>query len=226
MPFRFPRKSPLKLAVLISGTGRSLRNLIEKIKARILNAEIHNVIATSIRAPGLQYAEQNRLPISLVSPPDTADVRNPPQFGENHSSVWSFSDSVFTCCRQVGADLVVLAGYTPKLKIPEDFAYRVITSHPALTPAFSDPQLFGLRVHEAVLQYGVKITGCTIHFVDDSGHCGPVIFQQDIPVLEDDTVTSLEARVFAVECDLLPHAINLIAAGRVEVEGRQVRILP
>ncbi|MCS7238377.1 MAG: phosphoribosylglycinamide formyltransferase [Thermoguttaceae bacterium] len=215
---RFER-TPLRLAALISGRGRALENLIQRSEAGTLNARVVLVMAPSTRTPGLQVAEKRGIPIRIVSAGDYAPLIVEEQIAR-------FSDAVFAACQQAQVDLLVLAGFVGRIRVPPSFAYRVISTHPALTPAFSDPHLFGLQVYEAVVAYGVKITGCTVHFVDDHPHLGPVIFQQPVEVREHDTVTSLEARVFALECDLLPEAINLLAANRLVADGRRVRILP
>ncbi|MBC7351484.1 MAG: phosphoribosylglycinamide formyltransferase, partial [Thermogutta sp.] len=106
------------------------------------------------------------------------------------------------------------------------FENRVVNIHPALIPAFCGQGFYGLRVHQAVLDYGAKITGCTVHFADNLYDHGPIILQRVVPVLDDDTPETLAARVFAEECKAYPEAITLIAEGRVQVEGRKVRILP
>lgn len=215
---RFQR-TPLRLAALISGRGRALENLIQRSEAGTLNAKIVLVMAPSTRTPGLQVAEKRGIPIHIVGGGDYAGLAP-------EERIARFSEAVFSACEKAQVDLLVLAGFVGRVKVPKSFTYRVISTHPALTPAFSDPHLFGLQVYEAVMAYGVKITGCTVHFVDDHPHLGPVIFQQPVEVREHDTVTSLEARVFALECDLLPEAINLLAANRIVVDGRRVRILP
>jgi len=210
---------PLRLAVLISGRGRALENLIQRSEAGTLQARVVLVIAPSVRTPGLQVAEKRGIHIRIISPSDF--------LGESpEDQIREYSKAVFDACQACQVDLVVLAGFVGRLKIPEAFAFRVISTHPALTPAFSDAHLFGLQVYEAVMAYGVKITGCTVHFVDDHPHLGPVIFQQAIEVQEEDTITSLEARVFSAECFLLPEAINLLAANRLQIQGRRVIILP
>lgn len=215
---RFER-TPLRLAALISGRGRALENLIQRSEARTLNARVVLVLAPSTRTPGLQVAEKRGIPIRIITLGDFAEL-------EPEEQIRRFSDAVFSACEAAQVDVLVTAGFVGRLKVPESFAYRVVSTHPALTPAFSDAHLFGLHVYEAVMAYGVKITGCTVHFVDDHPHLGPVIFQQAVEVREHDTVTSLEARVFALECDLLPEAINLLAANRLAISGRRVRILP
>ncbi len=122
--------------------------------------------------------------------------------------------------------LVVMGGFLKRVTIPEDFTNRVTNIHPALIPAFCGRGYYGHRVHEAVLEYGAKLSGCTVHFADNQYDHGPVILQKAVPVLDDDTPESLAARVFEAECEAYPEALQLIADGRVRVEGRRVRILP
>ena len=119
-----------------------------------------------------------------------------------------------------------MGGFLKRVTIPEDFANRVVNIHPALVPAFCGEGFYGHRVHEAVLEYGAKLSGCTVHFADNQYDHGPVILQRAVPVLDDDTPETLAARVFEAECEAYPEAIRLIAAGRVAVEGRRVRIRP
>jgi phosphoribosylglycinamide formyltransferase-1 len=121
--------------------------------------------------------------------------------------------------------LVCLAGFLQLISIPEDFQGRVMNIHPALIPAFCGKGFYGHHVHEAVLAYGVKITGCTVHFCDNQYDHGPIILQRAVPVLDDDTPDSLAARVFQQECEAYPEAIRLFAEGRLRIEGRRVRIL-
>ena len=111
------------------------------------------------------------------------------------------------------------------MPIPPDFANRVINIHPALIPSFCGQGYYGHHVHEAVLDYGVKVSGCTVHFVDNEYDHGPVILQRTVPVLEDDTPEVLAARVFEQETEALPDALQLMAEGRLVVEGRRVRVL-
>ena len=111
-----------------------------------------------------------------------------------------------------------------RLVIPDDLENRVVNIHPALVPSFCGKGFYGHHVHEAALRYGVKLSGCTVHFVDNEYDHGPVILQKAVPVLDEDTPDSLADRVFAAECQAYPEALQLIAAGRVSVEGRCVRI--
>jgi phosphoribosylglycinamide formyltransferase 1 len=207
--------NPFRIAVLISGGGTTLRNLIEKIAAGELPVEIALAVSSSPAARGLQFAAEAKIPAVVVERKTFA----PGPAGEEE-----FSRVIFDHCRRANADLVVLGGFLKRLAIPEDFAGRVVNIHPALVPAFCGEGFYGHRVHEAVLEYGAKLSGCTVHFVDNQYDHGPVILQKAVPVLDDDTPETLAARVFEAECAAYPEALRLIAAGRVQVDGRRVRI--
>jgi len=202
---------PLRLAVLISGTGRSLKNMLERIAAGQLAADIRLVISSTPKARGLQYAQEAGIPHEVIQL-------------ESFPSREEFSRAIFDRCRAAQVDVVALAGFLKQLTIPEDFVNRVVNIHPALIPAFCGHGFYGHRVHQAVLDYGVKLTGCTVHFVDNEYDHGPVILQKAVAVLDDDTPDTLAARVFAAECEAYPEALQLIAEGRVAIEGRRVRI--
>src|SRR5207244_9125607 len=119
------------------------------------------------------------------------------------------SQCIFDRCREARLDLACLAGFLQLLPVPDDFAGRVMNIHPALIPAFCGKGFYGHRVHEAVLEYGVKVTGCTVHFVDNEYDHGPIILQRSVPVIDDDTHETLAARVFEQECDAYPEEIPL-----------------
>jgi phosphoribosylglycinamide formyltransferase-1 len=199
--------------VLISGGGTTLANLIEKIHAGRLRVEIALVISSNAGAGGLRFAREARITAAVLDPRDFS--------GQD-----DFSRAVFDRCRQAGVKLVVMGGFLKRVTIPEDFANRVTNIHPGLIPAFCGPGCYGHHVHEAVLEYGAKLSGCTVHFADNQYDHGPVILQKAVPVLDDDTPDTLAARVFEAECAAYPEALQLIADGRVRVEGRRVRILP
>jgi len=201
---------PLRLGVLISGGGTTLQNFLSKIAVGELHAEIAVVIASSANCGGLERARQSGLRTEVVSRGSFADVD-------------SFSDAIFAILREAGVQLVALAGFLTLVRIPDDYRFRVMNIHPALIPAFCGKGYFGHKVHEAVLERGVKITGCTVHFADNQYDHGPIILQRPVPVLDDDTPDSLAARVFAAECEAYPEAIRLFAAGRLEVVGNRVR---
>jgi len=201
---------PLPIAVLISGGGTTLRNLLEKIKAGELPIEIRLVISSSPDARGLQYAAEAGIPSLVVE--------------KKKASAAAFSEAVFDACRRADVKYVVMGGFLKHVLIPPDFENRVINIHPALIPAFCGKGMYGMRVHEAVLEYGVKLTGCTVHVVDNEYDHGPIILQQPVEVQPGDTPESLQARVFAAECEAYPQALRLLASGVVLVQGRRVSI--
>lgn len=202
---------PLRLGVLISGGGTTLQNFIARIDAGELNAEIAVVIASSSQCAGIERAKQAGLRTEDVSRGAFADVR-------------SFSDAIFGILRDADVQLVTLAGFLTLIHIPDDFRHRVMNIHPALIPAFCGKGYFGHKVHEAVLERGVKITGCTVHFADNQYDHGPIILQRPVPVLDGDTPDTLAARVFEAECEAYPEAVRLFAAGKLEVVGNRVRM--
>jgi phosphoribosylglycinamide formyltransferase 1 len=203
---------PIRLAVCVSGEGTTLQNLIDLIRARRLRAEVVQVVASRPRIGAIARAEAGGIPLALAS--------------RNARSNTEFSASVFEPIRHSGADLVILAGFRALIKIPADYRGRVLNIHPALIPAFCGSGYYGVKVHQAVLESGVKLSGCTVHFADDSYDSGPIIVQRAVQVLEDDTVDSLAARVFKEECKALPEAIALYAEGRLKTSGRRVHIAP
>jgi formyltetrahydrofolate-dependent phosphoribosylglycinamide formyltransferase len=208
-----PSSRLFKIAVLISGGGTTLKNLIERISAGRLHVDISLVISSNPQAGGLKFAREADIPNLVIEQKNFPDQD-------------AFSREIFGRCRAAGADMVVMGGFLKRLTIPEDFKNRVINIHPALIPAFCGTGYYGHRVHEAVLEYGVKLSGCTIHFADNQYDHGPVILQKAVPVMDDDTPDALAARVFTAECEAYPEAVQLIAEGRVRIESRRVRILP
>jgi phosphoribosylglycinamide formyltransferase-1 len=203
---------PIRLAVLISGSGTTLQNFLDRIADSLLRAEIAVVVSNKADAFGLTRARQAHIPAFVEE-------------RKSCSSREEFSDLIFAHCRDAGADLVCLAGFLQLLYIPDDFRNRVVNIHPALIPAFCGKGYHGLAVHRAVLERGVKVSGCTVHFADNEYDHGPIVTQRVVPVLDDDTPESLAARVFAAECEAYPQAIQWFAQGRLRIEGRRVRIL-
>ena len=201
----------MKIAVLISGGGTTLKNLIDRIDAGSLNAEIALVISNNPKAGGLGFASDASIESKVISHKEFDDRE-------------SFSADVFDALRASGAELIVMGGFLRQLSIPDDFENRIINIHPSLIPSFCGKGNYGSRVHQGVLDYGCKLTGCTVHFVDDDYDHGPIIAQASVAVETDDDVKSLAARVFEAECELLPQVINSIAAGKVSVEGRRVNV--
>ena len=189
---------PLPIAVLISGGGTTLRNLIAKIREGKLRAEIRLVVSSNPAAKGLEFAQEAGIRTLVVE--KTKEL-----------SPDSYSQATFGPCRDAGAKIVVMGGFLKHVLIPPDFENRVVNIHPALIPAFCGQGMYGHYVHEAVLTAGAKTSGCTVHFVDNIYDHGPVILQRSVPVLVGDTPETLAARVFAAECEALPDALQRIA---------------
>lgn len=202
----------IKLAVLISGGGRTLKNLLELAEEGNLPIDVRLVVSSSAKAGGLQFAVDANI--------DTA-IFDRKQFATDAD----YGTAIFDACRAADVDYVVMAGFLKLAPVPEDFMGRVINIHPSLIPAFCGHGMYGQRVHQAVLDYGAKVTGCTVHFVDNEYDRGPIIWQQPVPVFDDDTAESLAARVFNVEKEAYPHVLKLLAAGKIRVEGRRVSIV-
>ncbi len=190
--------SSVPIAVLISGGGSTLRNLIAKRTEGTLPVEFRLVVSSRRDAPGLQFASQAEIPSRVIRKRDFADP-------ESHSQ------AVFSAIRGSGASLVVMGGYLEHLLIPPDFDQRVLNVHPSLIPAFCGRGMYGLRVHEAAIRAGAKISGCTVHWVDNQYDHGPIVLQRSCDVLPDDTPEILQKRVFALECEALPEAIRQYA---------------
>jgi formyltetrahydrofolate-dependent phosphoribosylglycinamide formyltransferase len=205
--------SPINLAVLISGSGRTLQNFVDEIHAGRLNARIPLVIGSKPDLLGLKRAADAKLPNFVVP---RKSFPNPEDF----------SKQVFSLCDDAKVDLVCLAGWLCFLPIPDRYLHRVMNIHPALLPCFGGHKMYGHHVHEAVLKHGCKVSGCTVHFVDNEYDAGPIILQRTCPVLDTDTPDTLAARVFEQETLAYPEAIRLFAAGRLKVEGRRVLTLP
>lgn len=202
--------SPLPIAVLISGSGTTLRNLLMYRDRGELSVDIRVVISSRPQVRGLEIAAEAGVPTYVLQRRDFATRE-------------TFSAANFDICREAGVELVVMGGYLQHLRIPDDFENRVVNIHPSLIPAFCGEGFYGARVHQAALDYGVKVSGCTVHFVDNQYDNGPIILQRTVPVEESDTAASLAARVFAAECQAYPEAIQAIAESRLVVEGRCVK---
>lgn len=204
---------PYRISVLISGGGTTLKNLLAVHGAGELSADIVNVVCSSAAAKGLDHATNHDIP---------STIRQRKQF----SSTVEFSNAIFQDCRDANTDLVVMGGFLKRVKIPDDFVNRVINIHPSLIPAFCGKGCYGNRVHQGVIDYGCKISGCTVHLVDDEYDHGPIIAQETVNVHSDDTAEALAARVFQRECQLYPQVVNAFAEGRVSIDGRKVRVAP
>ncbi len=201
----------LQIAILLSGSGTSLENLLEKIDAGEVPGEVRVVIASKTKAFGLERARRRGIP-ALPIP------------RKQHPDVSEFNDAIHAVLEKYEIDLVLLLGFLSPFETRGRFEARTINVHPALIPAFCGKGFYGHRVHEAVLESGVKVTGATVHFVDAEYDHGPIILQEAVDVRDDDTPESLAERVQAVERRLVPEAVRLFAESKLSIEGRWVRI--
>ena len=206
-----------KIAVLVSGGGTNLQALIDAEKSGIIDSgEIALVISNNEGAYALERAENAGIEACAVTK-------------KAHGGQAGFEAAVRELIDSKGIDLIVLAGFLSILS--EDFVkhydHKIINIHPALIPSFCGPGYYGLKPHIAALERGVKVTGATVHFVDENLDTGPIILQRAVEIEEDDTPQTLQRRVMEqAEWIILPKAIDLIAAGKVRIEGRRTRILP
>ncbi|MDE2217168.1 MAG: phosphoribosylglycinamide formyltransferase [Planctomycetota bacterium] len=202
----------INLGVLISGSGNTLQNFIDQIEIGNLNAAIQVVISSKPNVVGLDRARKYHIPTAIVP-------------YSNYKDIDSFSCAITNELDKHPIDLITLAGFIHLYKIPEKYSGMVMNIHPGLIPAFCGHKYYGKKVHDAAINYGVKVSGCTVHFADNNYDNGPIIIQRTVPVLNDDTPDALAARVFKEECEAYPEAIRLFAAGRLRIEGRKVKIL-
>ena len=205
----------LKMAVMVSGGGTNLQAILDAIDSgTITNAEVSVVISNNPGAYALKRAEKKGIDAVCVSP-------------KNFESREAFNEALLARIQSYGVDLVVLAGclvVIPKIMV-DAYPNRIINVHPALIPSFCGTGYYGLKVHEAALARGVKVTGATVHFVDAGTDTGPIILQKAVEVCEGDTPEILQRRVMEqAEWIIMPKAIDLIANGRVSVENGQVHI--
>jgi phosphoribosylglycinamide formyltransferase-1 len=200
---------PLRLGVLISGRGSNLRAIAEAIGRGQLDARIELVVCNRAEAGGLAWAQAEQLRTSLLTRSDL------PARAQRHAAMRAVLESA-------EVELVVLAGFDEVLTsdFVRAFDRRIINIHPSLLPSFGGT----MRAVREAYDYGVKVSGCTVHFVTDSLDAGPIVLQRPVEVREVDTVETLAERILAEEHLALPEAIGLYAAGRLRIEGRRVRL--
>lgn len=200
----------LKIAVLISGRGSNLQAIIDSIENGYLNCSIEMVISDREEAFGIERAKAKGI---------KAYVLDRKVYGE------TLSQKILDLSLEK-VDLIVLAGFLSILDktFIENFKNRIINIHPSLIPAFCGAKMYGIKVHERAVEYGVKYSGCTVHFVDEGTDTGAIIAQRVVPVYSEDSAETLQKRVLLEEHRLLPEVIKLIEEKRVKVEGRRVFI--
>ena len=198
---------PLVLAVLLSGSGRTLENLLRVIDRGELNARVAVVVSSKPGVRGLSIAEEAGIPHLTLRRRDFPDDE-------------SYSDAIYAAIGPYQPDLIVMAGFLRRLVVRPGWEGRILNIHPSLLPdAPAGPGLYGDRVHAAVLASGATVSGATVHVVNDEYDSGPIVMQARVPVLPDDTVETLAARVFAAECELYPAAIRTYVATHPELFG-------
>jgi formyltetrahydrofolate-dependent phosphoribosylglycinamide formyltransferase len=192
-------KNPVRLGVLLSGSGRTLQNLIDRIDDGSLPARIEVVVSSHAGVLGLEIARKKGIPAFTVD-------------YKEHKTTQAFSDAVSAVLDRHPIDLVVMAGFIRRYLFPAKYQGRVLNIHPALLPDFGGKGFYGHHVHEAVLQSGAKESGCTVHLADLHYDRGPILLQKRVPVLPGDTPETLAKRVFQAECEAYPEAIRRMAA--------------
>lgn len=205
----------LKMAVLVSGGGTNLQAIIDKLEeGQITNAEISVVISNNPNAYALERAKKHGIEARCISP-------------KQYENREAFNEALLAALQSYGVDLVVLAGclvVIPEIMV-QAYPNRIINVHPSLIPSFCGTGYYGLKVHEAVLARGAKVTGATVHFVDEGTDTGPIILQKAVEVREDDTPEILQRRVMEeAEWEIMPKAIDLIANDRIKVEDGLVKL--
>ncbi len=212
-PAVLTHQKKLRLGVLISGGGRTMVNIQDRIEDGKLNAEIVLVISSRSTVAGIQRAEDAGLPVETIRKMDSPDIE-------------TFSRRIEEALVAAEVDLVIQGGWLCLWNIPPRYENRVMNIHPALLPSFGGQGMWGHHVHEAVLNAGCKVSGCTVHFCTNQYDAGPIIVQRTCPVADDDTPDSLAARVFKEECIAYPEAITRFAEGRLKVQDNRVKIAP
>lgn len=208
---RGPR--PVRIGVLVSGNGTNLQAILDACGRGDIPGEVVVVVSSRSGAYAVERARQAGVPAVVLAPRSFPDRE-------------AYDAKLSEVLQAHAVDLVCLAGFL-RILTPEfiaQFAGRIMNIHPALLPAFGGVGMYGAHVHEAVLASGVKISGCTVHFVDETPDGGPIILQAAIPVRDDDTEETLAARIAEEEHRLYPEAIRLFADGRLHVTGRRVQV--
>ena len=201
-----------RLAVLVSGGGTTLQNLIDRIEDGRLDAEIVLVVASKAGTKGTERATRHGIPWTVVT-------------WSGAEQAAQFSADITRAVDDADADLVIMGGFLRLWVFPEHWDDRVLNIHPALLPAFGGQGMYGHHVHEAVIASGTKVSGCTVHFASREYDKGPIVVQRTTPVRFEDTPDDLAARVFAQECEAYPEAIALYGQGRLRIDGGRVQVL-
>jgi len=204
----------MKLAVFASGRGSNFQAILDAIATQRLRAQVVLCVSNRTDAGALQMAQAAQIPATVVEE-------------KQFASSPEYANALLAQLAKHEVNFIALAGFMRKIPVAvvRQFRHRIINIHPALLPSFGGKGLYGHHVHEAVLEYGCKVSGATVHFVDEEYDTGPPILQRCVPVLENDTPETLAARVLEIEHQIYPEALQLFAEERIRVEGRRVKIL-
>jgi len=204
----------MKLAIFASGRGSNFQAILHAIATQRLRAQVVLCVSNRADAGALQVAQAAQIPAAVIEEKTFANSSE-------------YASALLAQLAKHDVHFIVLAGFMRKIpvEVVRQFRHRIVNIHPALLPSFGGKGLYGHRVHEAVLEYGCKVSGATVHFVDEEYDTGPPILQRCVPVLENDTPATLAGRVLEIEHQIYPEALQLFAEERVRVEGRKVRIL-
>ena len=201
-----------KIAVLASGGGSNLQSIIDNIENGFLNCTIEMIIGSKEGIYALERGKENGIETFVVSRKDYGNKT---------------SDKILELAKERNIDLIVLAGYLSILEgnILKEYKNKIINIHPSLIPSFCGEKMYGLNVHKAAIKKGVKVSGCTVHFVNDEVDGGEIIIQKAVPVYFEDTAEVLQKRILKEEHKILPLAIKYISEGKIEIKSGRVNIL-
>jgi phosphoribosylglycinamide formyltransferase 1 len=203
----------VKIGVLVSGSGSNLQSIIDNIKLGNINGKIEVVISNKENAYGLERARQHGIDAVFVHPKEFENMEQ-------------YDEAIIKELKSRNVDLVVLAGYLKILtsKFIEEYNNKIINIHPSLIPSFCGKGNYGIKVHEAAINYGVKISGATVHFVDENADTGPIILQETVNVDYSDSAESLQKKILKIEHKILPLAVKYYCDGKIEIIDRKVKI--
>ena len=203
----------LNVAVLLSGSGRTLENLLQRVDSDQLPVNIATVVSSRPAVRGVEIARRAGIETHVVT------RRQAP-------SPSLLSAQISDILAPHAIDVILLAGYLLRLEVLPEWENRILNIHPSLLPLFGGQGMYGSHVHAAVLESGMKVSGCTVHVVTEEYDAGPIVAQRCVPILPGDTADSLASRVFAAECELYPDVLRLLAAERVRISENRADILP
>ena len=203
----------VKIGVLISGSGTNLQSVIDNIESGNINGSLQVVISNREDAYGLKRARKHGIEAVYID-------------SKHYDSAEKYNEAVMAELKRCDVELIVLAGYLKILskKFTESYKNRIINIHPSLIPSFCGKGYYGLKVHEAVISYGAKVSGATVHFVDENADTGPIILQEALKVNDDDTAETLQQRVLEIEHRILPLAVKYYCDRSLCINGRRVTI--